>query len=138
MIRTATLDDVDNIESMVEKLYAESGHPLPYKAEDTKNTIKAIVEQGTVYVSEYGVFGVLCFSSLFNQDIRCAQEVAWWVDPEFRGYGHAVMLVRFAEEDLKKNGVDVIFLSHYANNNSESTVKKMGYKEAEKSYVRYL
>ena len=70
---------------------------------------------------------------------RIFQEVIWYVNPEFRRFG--VALLKNAEKRLKGAGIDIMIMAVLENSKTgkiKSLYKRLGFKPMESHYVRTL
>lgn len=76
-------------------------------------------------------------------DIHCrgkfiAADDGFYVHKNYRGGGHGVGLLKFAEDCLKKDGFDRLHITTTTKNPIDELLKKAGYKEIERKYERML
>lgn len=70
-----------------------------------------------------------------------AQEIAWWVEPEFRKTGVAIKLIKKYENEAVKRGATYIGMAALSSLNLEgveSILYKMGYNTYEKHYRKEI
>lgn len=112
MIREATLDDVPAIVDMGLQFlrtsdYKEALGENPTQIAATVNWLIAD-KNGVVLVADYdcgliGMIGLLIFTHHFSGE-SIAGELAWWVNPEHRGFG--VRLLKAAERWAAERGAE--------------------------------
>lgn len=101
MIRRAVTADRLNILAMCRRFHAESGVGLSFNATTAIITIDQVLAMKDAFVSVLdvdgtlkGLFAAAIVPQLFSTD-RTAQELIWWVDPDYRGRGAVKMLAEY-------------------------------------------
>lgn len=95
MIRFATLADFDRIMAMMENFAnaspLEQYHNPNYDDRAIRNRLVRITQNGCIIVGEdsdgeiQGMIIAVIEQDLWLPEIRVLREVAWWVEPEYRG-----------------------------------------------------
>lgn len=149
MIREAVKADIPAIVAMGEKFHEVAGLgefaefvPADFKltAIDLMNRKDAILlvidQEGTIA----GMVGVLMYPHYFNKATRTAQELFWWVSPEFRGED-ALELKKAAEERAAASAAGSFIMLALAGLRDEALARlyrRDGYKPLEHSFIRKL
>jgi N-acetylglutamate synthase-like GNAT family acetyltransferase len=107
MIRTATERDIPEIHAMLREYRLAS--PLKAHADIDETTAKQMVDvvikqdRGLILISEHkdkirGMLLAIYSFNMWDQKIRCMNELAWWVRPEYRGSTDGYrMLMKYKE-----------------------------------------
>lgn len=128
MIRPATRDDVPALLTMGRSFIQYS----EYRAindhvtdEQLTNGISAVIDCGVSFVAVdgeritgfiLGVVGPLWFAT----HIQTAVELAWWVDPAYRGMA-GIRLMRAFEDEAKRRGLKYVAMSDLVMNGRDET-----------------
>ena len=69
---------------------------------------------------------------------KLANELLWYVDPEYRGQG--IKFLTFVEKELTLTGVKAITMSHMGNLNNRlyKIYKRFGYELLQSTYIKRL
>lgn len=149
-IRRATEGDVFDLVNMGQDFFAESGlqDVASWDATSFEKTVRALLAgdvPGSLLVAErdnevIGMTGAIMFPLYCNLALMCAQEVFWWVAPEFRsGLGGA--LLDELEADVKRKGAHVFMSAQIAGQRDEAFARlyrKRGYRPSENTFIRKL
>lgn len=73
----------------------------------------------------------------FFSELRTAVEVAWYVDPDYRGKHPGVLLDAF-EEYAKSQGAHIATLCHFNTPALDRVYQARGFKSVEQSYIKDL
>ena len=91
-VRKGKAEDREQVLAMARKFYAKCGYEshIPYDYDSCSQLFDTCLEMGLCSVAEVDgklVGFVIGISSpfLMNQDYRIGAEIAWWVEPEYRG-----------------------------------------------------
>lgn len=96
-----------------------------------------VVDDGKVV----GVCGVLSFPLYFCPSVLMAQELCWWVSPDYRGTGAAKMMRDKLMEWKKQKGADISLMIAIENDCADRVgrlYQRDGYIPLEKSFARAL
>jgi GNAT superfamily N-acetyltransferase len=146
MIRSATKADTPQLLEMGRQFYATTHyrHFAPYSPESVEHVIDLMLD-GVFLVAEedgklVGMVGLVVFPHLFNRDHLVANEVVWWVDPDYRGKRIAVDLMAAIEPACKEKGVSAIQMVALANSPPAAAAiyERMGYTHSESSYLKRI
>lgn len=146
-IRKATLGDLPAIVGMSERFYATTSYAgfADFCPESVSNLASMLIETGVFLVAEsdgevVGMVGLAVAPFMFNNAHKAAYEVVWWVNPEARGGGIAVSLLRAIEPACREIGCDVIQMVHLANSPPQASAlyERCGYRHTESSYTKVL
>lgn len=74
--------------------------------------------------------------SIFNTD-KCAMEMVWWVEPEFRGHRESIQLIKAYKNWGLRVGCSVIQMCSLSNSpkNVDAVYKHLGLQPVETTYV---
>lgn len=144
MIRRATGRDVEGILRMGLRFHAESRYAaaMTPNVEQLARLLEYLLEFGFLLVLERNgdVVGMLAAHALPNpvSGELVASEVAWWVDPEYRGGSGAVrMLVEF-EEWAEERGAFLVQMIAPAGSSIGRLYMRRGYEQLETTWQRRL
>lgn len=115
-IRTATVWDTEDIMRMLNNYRQAS--PLSFHKESSEARARQILAQifaglGVAFVSEepWGITGMLLAiknSNIWDEEALVVNEIAYWVEPEYRGTSAGYRLIKSYQEycdELKSSGV---------------------------------
>lgn len=115
VIRSATREDVPRIVEMARRFFPESGYARIAPMPDAQAAGLALItmDSGIMLVAEVDgtIAAMACLHIepfLFNPAVTIAQELVFWIEPEFRGGMLAARMLRAIEERCNKRGVRVI------------------------------
>lgn len=141
MIREATPQDVPRLIEMGERFHREStyGKHLAENHRQFQLLAKKIVAAGGVLVIEsegqlVGMIGYFIFPHFLSAEI-IAGEVFWWVEPEHRGEGKA--LLKAAEWKAKSDGAQKMQMIA-PNPRVGKLYERIGYEFVESAYQKTL
>lgn len=106
MIRDATIDDLDEFIRLSIRSYKASkfNEIVDLDEKSLRKTYKGLLEnpKGIVKILDIdgqsrGVIGSFIIPFYLNYNYHICQEIIWWIDPEYRGHGKAML-----EETEKK------------------------------------
>ena len=131
-------------------MHAESPRFSPYRFDPERlaGSLRGLLDMplGLVLVAEHdgeivgGLMGLLT-PLWFNQSATVASEVAWWVDPQYRGGAAGVRLLYTFEAWAKERGAAAVCLSDLVLDGEQpagSLIDKLGYTLVERSHVKVL
>lgn len=142
-IRLATIDDLEALVMMGAMFHTESpfNGRVAYDPDRVRDLIIALIEapEGVVFVAdvEGDPVGAICgiktcpwFSSA-----PLAQEVAWFLDPDFRSGRTGLRLLRAFEQWAIEEGVDGIVMSDFEGTSVGAVLRN--YQPVERACVRW-
>lgn len=148
MIREAKLEDIPIILTMGNEFLKESKVNvfIPYDEITLYNFVLNGINNSTSTILLYedsnkqvlGFIGGIIFPHPFNNNIKIAAELVWWVYPEHRGTVGKPLLNSF-EIWGKSNSVNIISVMSLENMNPttiDKIYKKQGYQLIEHSYFK--
>ena len=146
MVRKATIEDFPQICKMAREFHActEYGF-IEFDDASLFLIMKQSIGQGMCYVSEHeeltGFIIGMVFGSPLNQMVKMATELAWWVKPEYRKTSAGVKLLKALEAGAKENGavsLTMVCLESIEPDAVQAIYEKMGYSQAERSFLRRI
>lgn len=144
-IRNANLEDVPRIIELAKQFHAVSGYECLELDDDTMQRLAfTSIEQSLCPVAEVNgeIVGFLLglqFPALMNANVMVGTEIAWWVEPEHRNKPIGVRLLKYVEQQAKSKGLkywSMMCLEQLNADGLESIYERMGYKKAERTYMR--
>jgi len=146
MIRAATEQDIPQILGMSSNFWKRTIYDEPFCPDTVTemavhciNTeMMAVLEiEGKVVGFVCGVIGPL----LGNRDVKSGTELAWWVEPDFRGGSGSIKLLKYMEQLAKDSGVkywNMVFMESSMPEIIKHIYEKLGYKVNEVVYSKVL
>lgn len=119
---------------------------IPFDAETASDLFDSALGQNLVFVAEHGgevvgfVLG-LAFPSVLNKKVLMGSELAWWVEPEYRGTSAGIKLLNHIEQSAQTLGVkawSMICLESLSPDMVEAIYLRMGYRKSERSYTKFF
>lgn len=148
MIRFATPDDIAECVAMGAAFFDESGYSdeTAFDADDTAATMQRLIESedGALLVAEIagkivGMAGALAYPHYFNTASKAAQELFWWVGPQYRGGSAGVRLLQALEAWAKALGCTTLtMICLPIDSPAERVYQRVGYRASERSYIKRL
>lgn len=151
VIRRATPDDLDALMPMAERFYSSCpwASVYAYSGEKMRAGLAALIENENagMFVVEQengalvGACGFYMTPVWLADDFLVAQEVFWWIDPEWRKGGAGLLLWQTAEEWAEEAGakaIAMIRLEGMADEALHRIYERRGYTPMEHHYVRKL
>ena len=145
MIRAYESKDLLSVIKMAQKFYSTTGYEsvIPFDDDSASVMINAAADQGMCFVAEkdgelVGFVLGLAFPSMVNREYLIGAEMAWWVDPEHRGIGTA--LLSAIESAARSQGVKIwsmVALESSSPDVAEAIYLRRGYEKTERTYSRY-
>jgi len=86
------------------------------------------------------ILGIL-YPLFYNPDVIIAQELGWWVEPEYRGTSIGIKLLKEFEKEAKEKGADKVimfYLEAQTPDKIDSILKRLDYKHVEYNMVKDL
>ena len=147
MIRKATIKDIKGIESLGEKFYNEAEFSkkglgldvstfgiLVTQLLDYPSVLILVVEKDNKII---GTIGGVISPWLLDTNQKILQELWWYIDPEYRGIGHR-LIVKFEKEAVKlgANFVLMVTLDSKHEDKLITYYNKMGYNHLEHHFIK--
>ena len=147
LIKDASQSDVPQIVELARKFHAVSGYEnIEFDEETVENLLSASIEQGLCQIGVVddkivGFLAGLSYPAILNANVMVGTEIAWWVEPEFRGKKIAIQLLLRAEENARAKGLycwSMMCLEKLNADGLENIYERLGYEKAERTYLRIL
>ena len=147
LIKDASQSDVPQIVELARKFHAVSGYEnIEFDEETVENLLSASIEQGLCPIGVVddkivGFLAGLSYPAILNANVMVGTEIAWWVEPEFRGKKIAIQLLLRAEESARAKGLycwSMMCLEKLNADGLENIYERLGYEKAERTYLRIL
>lgn len=125
--------------------FSELAYPdIPYCEDSMEETFSRMIEAGTLIVADHngvvaGGIGGVCAPYFINRNVRMMIENFWWVAPEYRkGLTGIRLLTAFESRarDLSCKYVYMLAMEHMGVDVIESMYLRLGYKPAERGYIK--
>lgn len=133
--------EIEYITDAAERFYSEAGFEFPVNAIDYYRTILANpLIFAKVIVGKGFVVGMIAPSFLNPNRLQCS-ELAWYVEPEFRGTSTAIKLMKLYEKEGLDRGCNEISMVALERLNPEATgkiYKRLGYNKLEDHYIKEI
>lgn len=141
MIRQATRNDFEFVAKMSEKFCKVAG--LPFRLEDFKKFFLGVVHSNDndFLLSDHGMIVAVSSPWVTHSECILAQEMAWWVEPEFRGTGEGKELILAFIDWAKQRKASFVSMSAIEHIRGEAVTKlynELGFERRETSYVKVL
>lgn len=147
MIRPADDSDLADVVQMARKFHACTEYTeIPFDEETAGELFYASVAQGLCFVAErneslVGFILGLAFPSVLNKSVQMGSELAWWVDPEYRGSILSLKLLRHIEQAAQHMGLkawSMICLESLSPNEIEDIYLRSGYRKTERAFIKFF
>lgn len=147
-VRVAGLEDMPDIIEMSRQFYNESGYPPHiFSEERVEETLLFLDGQPHVIILALdgdrpcgmliGVLTQLSFSQL-----KIAVELAWYLEPDFRGTRKAFDLINayehWAKNVVQADAVQMVSLTSLNPDKLQKLYERRGYQKMEETYVKWL
>lgn len=143
-IRHATPDDVPRLVDMSRHFLASTayGRLLIPTTEQLEAFVVLILTHGGALVAEVdgqveGMIGVVALAHPITQEL-VAEEVAWWVEPDYRKGTIGPRLLQAAEDWASVKGVTVLKMVAPAKSDVGKYYERHGYTAFETAFVKVL
>jgi GNAT superfamily N-acetyltransferase len=145
-IRRATLEDLPAIVAMAARFRGTTAYAglVDENLEQLEQLARFLIEFGVVFVAEkfgrvlVGMLGATLVTHPIGGE-RIASEVAWWVEPEYRGGTAGVRLLEAAETWATTQGARRFqMIAPTANARVGELYRRRGYCEVETTWQREL
>jgi predicted N-acetyltransferase YhbS len=146
MIRHATKDDYPAIEKHAEAFWVHAPFDVPYKKGSAIFYMDIALDQGLLLVAEIDDqivgFAAGALSPLMgNNDYLNGSELAWWIEPEYRGGRLGIQLMKGLENAAREAGCtfwNMIYMESCMPEAIEGMYQKMSYQRKETTYGKRL
>lgn len=140
LIRRASRADVPDMVRMAGEFIAASGTGLPFVPEYVEGSIRRhMVTSGALalVLDDDGPRGMLCaiVSRSPLAPVTVAEELVWWIDPEYRGRSALAMLAAY-EKWAVGMGCDRAAMVALAETKTASLYSRRGFRPAEMRHVK--
>lgn len=143
MIRDATHADIPALVGMGERFFLESGYSkeATFDPATFESTLRSLIDgdSGILIITEGGMAGALVYPMYFNASILTGQELFYWISPEHRGGG--VALLDALESRAKALGAKTFSMICLDTLRPEAVgrlYERRGYRKSEHSYIKRL
>ena len=147
LIKDASQSDIPQIIELARKFHAVSGYEnIKFDEETVENILITSIDQGLCPIGVVdgkivGFLAGLAYPAILNANVMVGTEIAWWVEPEFRGKKIAIQLLLRAEENARAKGLycwSMMCLEKLNADGLENIYERLGYEKAERTYLRIL
>lgn len=147
LIKDASQSDIPKIIELARKFHAVSGYEnIEFDEETVENILITSIDQGLCPIGVVdgkivGFLAGLAYPAILNANVMVGTEIAWWVEPEFRGKKIAIQLLLRAEENARAKGLycwSMMCLEKLNADGLENIYERLGYEKAERTYLRIL
>lgn len=147
LIKDASQSDIPQIIELARKFHAVSGYEnIEFDEETVENILITSIDQGLCPIGVVdgkivGFLAGLAYPAILNANVMVGTEIAWWVEPEFRGKKIAIQLLLRAEENARAKGLycwSMMCLEKLNADGLENIYERLGYEKAERTYLRIL
>lgn len=147
LIKDASQSDIPQIIELARKFHAVSGYEnIEFDEETVENILITSIDQGLCSIGVVdgkivGFLAGLAYPAILNANVMVGTEIAWWVEPEFRGKKIAIQLLLRAEENARAKGLycwSMMCLEKLNADGLENIYERLGYEKAERTYLRIL
>lgn len=145
MIRRATLEDLPVLVAMGARFRSETAYAglVDQDGAQLEALTRFLLEHGAVFVAQIRleVIGMLAATVVRHpvDGALTGSEIAWWIEPEFRGGSAAVRLLEAAEAWAKNMGARRFqMVAPTANARVGELYRRRGYAEVETTWQREL
>lgn len=145
MIRSATIDDIDQILVMSAHFWEQTIYEEPFVYEDTRIMVEVSLDHGLLAVADLdGVVGFVAGVKaplLGNHTVLTGTELAWWLEPEHRKGRLGIDLMLYIEKLAKMQGIKYWNMVSMESSSPEIANKiygKLGYSKTETSHTKVI
>lgn len=142
-VRTAVPADVDRIAEMGLKFLSTTQYGQIIRGVSVQSMtgfVELLLEIGRIIVVEgkEGLVGMICLAPAINpmSGESEALELAWWMEPKYRGTRSSYYLVTAAEQWASKKGLTCLKMVAPADSNIGGFYERMGYLKVETMYQK--
>lgn len=139
--RLANENDIPDIYRMSKQFWALTAYGEEVDDESLEEMIRYCIQRDFLIVlvvddEIHGFIAGTASGSMVNVDVLVGVEIAWWVDPEYRGYGKELLLAM--ENLVQFKGIKrwAMIILAGMEEPAKSIYESMGYKMAEMTFVK--
>lgn len=143
-IRPATHADTDRLVELGARFLAGTayGQLVAFVPTQLRALIAHVLRLGVVFVAEVdgrleGLLAIVALEHPMSGE-RYAEELAWWVEPAFRGSSIGPRLLRAGESWTRENGLAMLKMVAPADTDVGAFYARRGYVAIETSWVKRL
>lgn len=142
-IRLATEEDFDQIISMCSEFWGQSGMEVEFQPEQARAMLYVSLDHGLLAVENNlnGFISAIKGPCIGNADYIMATELAWWINPNYRGKMLGVQLLKYLEKLCISQGVhrlNMLFMETSMPDRIKKLYERFGYKLQETTYYKVL
>lgn len=133
------MNELEYITDAAKRFYAEAGYEIPENIEEYYLELRNNPLIFTKTIIGKGFIVGFIAPSFLNPGRLQAQELAWYVEPEFRGTSTAIKLMKMYEAEALSRGCKEIGMVCLEALNPESTgriYEKLGYNKHETHFIK--
>lgn len=136
-------DEIKYVSEVIKKFAPINGLGIT-PSENIKEITKILLEQENIICIQQQNKGVILgvlYPLFYNPDILVAQELGWWVEPEYRGTSLGIKLLKDFEKKAKELGAKKIimfYLDAQTPDKIENILDRLDYKHLEYNMVKDL
>lgn len=132
---------IEYIKEVFHKFVPISGTSIPVSdnIEDVINHLFSLPNFICICEENKGIIIGLVYPTFWNPDRLVAQELGFWVEPEYRGSGLSLDLMNQFEDKAKELGAEEITMIALEASNPKAVgrlYEKLGYHKLEHSYMK--
>ena len=137
------MKDIEYVAQVMKKFAPLNGSGIPVADNIEELTAKLLEQDNVIAVVKEGrgvILGVV-YPHFLNPSIIVAQEIGWWVEPEYRGSITAIKLYKEFERKAKQMGVSklmMISLHSLEPEKVNAMYSKLGYRPIEYTFLKDL
>lgn len=114
--------EVRYVEMNDKEFWYQFDHHLPEK--EFENKVKE--KRGYVLLENEVLVGLLRYNLFWDSVPFCTM---LFIDKKVQGLGYGTMLMKYWEEDMKKQGYDILLVSTQVDETAQHFYRKLGYKD---------
>lgn len=136
-MREATKDDLPAVLRMG-RAFAEA-LKVPCTAEAMTNTAEGLMDSefAELFIADGGMAGIVLFPDILSGRVN-ATELFWWVDPNKRGSGLGIRMLKGIEEWARAKGAEQISMMSMSGLDIDDLYIRYGYEKRETTFVKDL
>lgn len=147
MIRIATHSDIDSIIPLLTCFVNGTGYPVPFDEDSARNSLESYIDcdnKVVIVCDTPPIVGVILgFVSplAFNEHIKVAQEIGWYINPDARSNECGSQLLRSFEEWASQHNAVLVHMVTIVGPHRKRLsrfYKKSGYRPLEYAFIKEL
>jgi len=146
MIRDAAESDFESVLDMCEEFWKHTSYSEPFERDHTAKMLDMAFDHGLLMVLDIdrevvGFIAGIKSPLLASTQALIATELAWWVDPMYRGNGVGFKLMKSIEDKARNIGVKYWNMASMRSSNDKHAnriYERAGYKLNETVYQKVL